>query len=77
MAKQVWVSPASSTQWHKRVVQQPDNNRASARTYTKTEALTIATQIAKNQWLELKVQNRNGRISESNSYGHDPRSIHG
>ena len=75
MAKQIRVSPSKTSDGHKRVVKQTDNDRASARTYTKSEAIQTASQIARSQWLEVKIQNRDGRISESNSFGNDPKNI--
>jgi hypothetical protein len=49
MAKQIRVSPSKTSDGHKRVVKQTDNDRASARTYTKSEAIQTASQIARSQ----------------------------
>lgn len=38
----------------------------------KAEAETIARQVAINNNAELIVHNKDGRVSERNSYGHDP-----
>ena len=69
MNKQIRVSPNGSNGWK---VKQPDNSRASAIVNTKAEAIKTAQQIAKNQWLETKIQNLNWRISSGNSYWNDP-----
>ncbi len=69
MTKQIRVSPNGDDGWK---VKQPDNSKASAIADTKAEAIQIAEQIAKNQWLETKIQNRDGRISGGNSYWKDP-----
>jgi hypothetical protein len=39
---------------------------------TKKEAIKIAEKIAKNQWLETKIQKKDGTIQGWNSYGKDP-----
>lgn len=66
---QLWISPKKWGGWrtHKPWVQ-----RDSIHTQTKEEAIKRATEIAKNQELELKIQNKNWRISYSNSYWRDP-----
>jgi len=69
MTKQIRVSPNGDDGWK---VKQPDNSKASAIVDTKTEAIQIAEQIARNQWLETKIQNRDGKISGWNSYWKDP-----
>ena len=68
MNKQIWVSPTAN--WWK--VKQPSNSRASANTNTKAEAMQIARDIAINQWLETKIQRKDGIIQGWNSYGNDP-----
>lgn len=66
--KSIWVIPIK--QWWK--VKQPWNQKASAITEKKNDALNIATQIAKNQWLELIWQNLDGKIWGRNSFWNDP-----
>lgn len=39
---------------------------------TKKEATEIAREISKNQKSELIIQNKDGKISDSDSHGHDP-----
>ena len=53
-------------------VKQPSNERASAYCNTKIEAIKVAETIARNQRLETKIHNMDGRISGGNSYGKDP-----
>ncbi len=48
------------------------NKRASAVTNTQRDAITIATEIARNQKSELIIHGKNGKIREKNSYGNDP-----
>lgn len=48
------------------------NSRATRVVSTQKEAQKIATDIAKNQHSELRVQGRNGQFRICNSYGNDP-----
>lgn len=48
------------------------NNRATAITNTKREAIDRAREISQNQGTELVIHNRNGQISQKDSHGHDP-----
>ncbi len=48
------------------------NSKATKVTKTKEEAVEKAKEIAKNQESELIIHNKNGQISEKNSYGNDP-----
>jgi len=73
MVHQIFVSP-DGEDWKVKVV---GNQKASAICDTKAEAIERATEIAKNQHLELLVQNRDGIIGWRNSYGNDPRNIKG
>jgi hypothetical protein len=47
-------------------------SRATSTHTTQSEAITAATQIARNQRTELYIHGRDGRIRERNSYGGDP-----
>ena len=68
--KQIHVTyDAEKENWR---VKQPDNSKASAVTKTKKEAIEKAENIAKNQNLETKIHNKDGKISGGNSYGNDP-----
>lgn len=71
--KQLFVSPMGDS-WK---VKNPDNKRASIICDTKEGAKKAATEIAKNQGLELIIQKKDGTIGEKNSFGNDPRKIHG
>lgn len=68
-SKQLRVSPDKNGD---RRVHKPWATRDSAHTETKQEAIETARQIAKNQWLEMLVQNLDGKIWFRNSYGNDP-----
>lgn len=47
-------------------------DRASAHFDRKVDAIQHGREISRNQETELKIHNRNGRISQSDSHGHDP-----
>lgn len=45
----------------------------ATRTYTtQQDAISAATEIARNQRTEVYIHGRDGRIRERNSYGNDP-----
>ena len=69
MNKQIRVSPKENGG---RRVHQSGSQRDSAHTSTKAEAVQKAESIARNQWLETKIQNLDWKISGWNSYGNDP-----
>ena len=48
------------------------NSRATVRTSTQREAITIARGIATNQKSELLIHGMDGQIRAKDSYGHDP-----
>jgi hypothetical protein len=73
MAKQIFVSP-NGGDWK---VKSVGNQRASALCNTKAEAVERAREIARNQNLEMIVQNSDGKIGWRNSYGNDPESSKG
>ena len=66
--KQIWVSPKSWGWWrvHKNLSQ-----RDTIHSQIKDEAIKKAMEIAKNQKIELRVQNKDWRISKANSYWRD------
>lgn len=68
---QIRVSPKDKS----RKVKQPNNSRASWIFDNKQDAINKAIEIAKNQHLEMVVQNLNWRIWIKNSYGNDPKSV--
>ncbi len=67
--KQVWVSPKPNGGWR---VHTPQSARDIVHLDVKIDAVKRATEIAKRIEGEIKVQNKNGQISQSNSYGRDP-----
>jgi hypothetical protein len=67
--KQVWVSPNPKGGWR---VHSPGADRDSAHIDNKAKAVEKAREIAKNQAAELRIQGKNGKILESNTYGRDP-----
>ena len=69
-SKQIRLSPDKKVwDW---VVHKPWAERAIARTETKAEGLIKITQVARNQNLETKIQNKDWTIGWWNSYGKDP-----
>jgi len=69
MAKRIHVVPSSNGGWD---VEQEHAKRASVHTETKAEAVKAAKAIAKNQHEEAAIHNKNGTISDSDSFGPDP-----
>jgi hypothetical protein len=52
-------------------------DRASGHFETKAEAIDRGRDISRNARTELKIHNRDGRIAQSDSHGHDPRNVKG
>jgi len=48
------------------------NKKATRITKTQSEAIEIATNIARNQHSDTKIHGKNGKIRAGNSYGNDP-----
>ncbi|MGH9421185.1 MAG: DUF2188 domain-containing protein [Thermoanaerobaculia bacterium] len=46
--------------------------RASGHFDTKEEAIDRGREISRNQHTELRIHNKDGQISQSDSHGHDP-----
>lgn len=69
MAKSQHVTPHPSGGWQ---VKGAGNKRATVRTSTQKEAISVARQISKNKGAEMVIHRTNGRIREKNSYGNDP-----
>lgn len=67
--KTTHVVPNGGNGWK---IQQGGGERASAILPTKAQATDRARTISQNQGSELVIHNRNGRISGSDSHGHDP-----
>lgn len=63
------VTPHPDGGWQ---VKGAGNSRATVRTDTQAEAISIAREIARNQGSELFIHRPNGQIRDRNSYGNDP-----
>ena len=44
---------------------------------TQAEAIAYTRPIAREEGVELRIQDRHGQFRECDSHGHDPRSIRG
>lgn len=53
------------------------SQRSSGHFDTKQQAIDAGREISRNQGTEMKIHNRDGRISSSDSHGNDPRNIKG
>lgn len=69
MGKNQHVVPNPNGGWD---IKGEGNSKATKHTNTKAEAETIAKEIAKNQKSELVIHNKNGTISDKDSFGNDP-----
>lgn len=58
-------------------VKRGGSERASGHYDTKQEAVDAGRQISRNQETELRIHNKDGQISQSDSHGHDPRKTPG
>ncbi len=63
------VTPHPNGGWQ---VKGENNSRATVRTTTQKEAISIAKSIAQNNHSEVVIHNKQGVIREKNSYGNDP-----
>lgn len=68
MGKNQHVTPHPDGGWQ---VKGAGNDRATVRTDTQAEAISIAREIARNQESELIIHRPNGQIREKDSYGND------
>lgn len=69
MGKNQHVTPHPDGGWQ---VKGEGNAKATVRTDTQAEAITVAREIARNQESELFIHGLDGRIRERDSYGNDP-----
>ena len=69
MGKNQHVVPNSNGGWD---IKGEGNSKSTKHTDTKNEAINIAREIAKNQKSELVIHNKDGKISDKDSYGNDP-----
>lgn len=61
-------------QWHNRI----EGGAVSGGSYsTKAEAVDAGRELARDRQVEHIIRNEDGRISERNSYGNDPRDVKG
>jgi len=58
-------------------VKKEGNERATAVTPTKKEAVAIGRDAAKKEGSELVIKGENGRIQDKDSHGHDPKKSKG
>lgn len=68
MGKNQHVTPHPDGGWQ---VKGANNTKATVRTQTQSESISIAKAIASNQKSELLIHGTNGQIREKNSYGND------
>lgn len=69
MGKNQHVTPNGGGGWK---VKGAGNSKTTKITKTQSEAIDIATNIAKNQNSELIIHGKDGKIRDRNSYGNDP-----
>ena len=69
MGRAQHVTPHVKGGWQ---VKGAGNSRATVRTETKREAVSIARRISKNEKSELVIHGKNGRIQSKDSHGRDP-----
>ncbi len=74
MSKTHHVVPNPKGGWD---VKKGGAEKASAHTDKKSNAIDIARKISQNQKTELKIHNKDGRISQSDSHGNDPNPPRG
>jgi uncharacterized protein YdaT len=67
--KSVHVTPAPEGGWN---VKTGGASRAAAHTEHKTDAIDRGREISQHKHAELVIHNKDGRISQSDSHGHDP-----
>ncbi|MBL7773414.1 MAG: DUF2188 domain-containing protein [Chitinophagaceae bacterium] len=63
------VTPHPNGGWQ---VKGAGNEKATVIVPTQKEAIARATEIAKNQEVEVVIHGRDGKIRDSDSYGNDP-----
>lgn len=69
MGKNQHVTPHPDGGWQ---VKGEGNQKATARTETKQEAINIARDISRNQNSELVIHGKDGKIQNKDSHGNDP-----
>ena len=74
MVKSHHVVPNPNGGWDVKV---SGGEKAIKHTDTKQSAVDIARQISQNQQSELVIHNKDGKIGQKDSHGHDPKDIKG
>lgn len=69
MGKNQHVVPAKQGGWN---VKGAGNSKATKHFEKKQEAINHARDITRNQDSELIIHNKDGRIAQKDSHGHDP-----
>ena len=69
MGKNQHVVPSKNNGWN---VKGAGNTKATKHFDTKKTAIDYARNISKNQKSELVIHNKDGRIAQKDSHGHDP-----
>lgn len=72
--KQHHVVPNPNGGWD---IERDGAERVSAHRPTKAEAIEVGRNISRNQETELVIHNKDGRISQKDSHGNDPRKSRG
>jgi len=72
--KSVHVVPNKDGGWD---IKQSRAKRSSGHFRTKSEAVSRAREISRNQRAELVIHNKDGKIAQKDSHGQDPRSSKG
>lgn len=74
MTKSHHVVPNPAGGWDVKV---SGGQRAIKHTDLKQDAVDVGRGISRNQQTELVIHNKDGRIGQKDSHGHDPRSSKG
>lgn len=74
MAKSHHVVPSKNGGWDVKV---SGGQRAIKHTDLKQDAVDAARDISRNQKTELFIHNKDGKIAQRDSHGHDPESSKG
>jgi hypothetical protein len=74
MVKSHHVVPNPNGGWDVKV---GGGEKAIKHTDTKQSAVDIARQISQNQKSELVIHNKDGKIGQKDSHGHDPKDVKG
>lgn len=74
MAKSHHVVPNPLGGWDVKV---SGGQKSIKHTDTKQQAVDTARPISQNQKTELVIHNKDGRISQKDSHGHDPKDVKG